>query len=107
MVLLQPVGDEIADGADLEAVHPSEVHQVVEARHGAVLAHDLADDAAGVEAREARYIDRGLGMPGADQYAAWPCDQREHMAGRDDRFGSISCIYGHRDGSGAVSRADS
>ncbi len=45
VVLLQPVGDQVADGADLETVRPREIHEVVEARHAAVVAHDLADDA--------------------------------------------------------------
>ena len=34
MVLLQPVGDEVADGADLEAVGAGEIHQIVEPGHG-------------------------------------------------------------------------
>ena len=52
MILLEPISDEIADGADLEPMRARKVHQIVEARHGAVLAHDLADDAAGVETGE-------------------------------------------------------
>ena len=45
VVLLQAVGDEVADGADLEAVDRGELHQIVEPGHGAVLAHHLADHA--------------------------------------------------------------
>ena len=70
MVLLQAVGDEVADRADLEAVSAGEVHQIVEPRHRAVLAHDLADHAGGVEAGEPGDVDRRLGMAGADQHAA-------------------------------------
>src|SRR5690242_2542530 len=58
MILLEPVGDEVADRADLETVSPGEVHQVFEAGHGPILAHDLADHTARVEAGEARYVDR-------------------------------------------------
>ena len=72
----------------------------------AVLAHDLADHAARVEAGEPRDVDRGLGMAGADQHAAGPGDQREDVAGRDDRFGAVGCIDGDGDGAGAVGGAD-
>ncbi len=79
MILLEPIGDEIADRADLELMRAREVHQVVEAGHGAVLAHDLADDAAGVETGEPRNVDRRLGMAGARQErrpAARPAGRR-------------------------------
>src|SRR4029079_2791473 len=65
MVLLQPVRDEVADGAGLQTVGTGEIHEVVEAGHGPVLAQNLADDARGVEAGEARDIDSGLGVTGA------------------------------------------
>ena len=84
MVLLEPVGDEIADRADLEAVRPREIHQIVEAGHGPVLAHDLADDAAGVETGETRDVDRGFGVAGADEDPAGFCDEREDVAGGDE-----------------------
>jgi 3,4-dihydroxy 2-butanone 4-phosphate synthase/GTP cyclohydrolase II len=43
-----------------------EVHEVVEARHASVVAHDLADDRARVEAGKPRDIDSRLGVPGAN-----------------------------------------
>ena len=107
MILLQPVGDEVADGADLEAVGAREIHQVVEPGHGPVVAHDLADHAAGVEAGEAGDVDRRFGMAGADQHAAGPRDQRENVAGRDERVGPVAGIDGDRDGARAVGGADS
>ena len=107
MVLLQPIGDEVADGADLEAVGAGEIHEIVEAGHGPVLAHDLADDAAGVEAGEARNVDRRLGMAGADEDAAGPRDQRENVAGGDDGVVAVTGVDRDRDGAGAVGGADS
>src|SRR5207244_1009100 len=53
MILLQPVRDEIADRPDLEPMGAGEIGQIGEPGHGPVLAHDLADHAAGVEAGEA------------------------------------------------------
>ncbi len=81
MILLQPIGDEVADGADLEAVRAGEIHEIVEPRHAAVLAHDLADHPARVEAGETGNIDRGLGVAGANENAARPGDQRKDVAG--------------------------
>ena len=49
------------------AAKPCEVGQ---ARHRAVVVHDLADDAGRVEAGEAREVDRRLGLTGAHEHAA-------------------------------------
>ena len=43
--------------------------EVGHARHVAVLAHDLADDARGREAGEAREVDGALGLAGAHEDA--------------------------------------
>ena len=107
MVLFQPIGDEVADGADLEAVIAREAHQVVEPGHGPVLAHDLADHARRIEPGEPRDIDRRFGMAGADQHAAGARDQREDVAGRDQGLRAVVRIDRHRDGAGAVGGADS
>ena len=53
--------------------------QVGHARHLAVVAHDLADDAGRLAAGEARQIDRTLGVPRAHEHAAPPRAQREHV----------------------------
>ena len=53
-----------------QAVLLGELLEVGHARHRAVVAHDLADDAGGLEPGEAREIDRALGLPGAHQHAA-------------------------------------
>ena len=106
MILLQAVGDEVADGPDLEAVRAREIHQVVEAGHGPVLAHDLADHSARVEAREPRDVDGGLGVAGANEHAAGPGDERKDVAGRDDGVGPVGRIDRHGDGPRAVGGAD-
>ena len=95
MILLQPVGDEVADGADLEPVGPGEIHEIVEPRHRPVVAHDLADHRARIEAGEAGNVDRRLGMAGADEDSAGPRHQREDMAGRDQRVGPVAGIDRH------------
>ena len=51
-------------------------------------------------------IDRGLGMAGADQHAAGARDEREDMAGRDERVGAVGGVDRHRDGARAVGGGD-
>ena len=105
-VVLQAIADQVLDGADLEAVALGEGDQVRHARHGAVVVHDLADDAGRVEPGEAREIDGGLRVAGADQHAALARDQREDVAGRDDVVVVLGGVDGGGDGAGAVVRGD-
>src|SRR4029453_17488509 len=70
MVLFQPISDEVSNGADLEAVRSREIHQIVEARHGAVFAHDLADHSAGIEAGESGDVYCRLRMTGSHEDSA-------------------------------------
>src|SRR3569623_542322 len=98
MILLQPVGDKVTDAADLEAVGARELHEAVEAGHCAVVAHDLADDGAGIQTGETGDGDRRLGMAGADENAAWARDERKYMAGRDQRIGPVRRVDRNRDG---------
>ena len=51
-----------------------------QAGDGAVVVHQLAQDAARVEAGQDRQVDRGLGVPGALQDAARPGPQGKHVA---------------------------
>ena len=104
--MAEPVADQVLDGADLEAVALGEGDEVGHARHGAVVVHDLADDAGGVEPGEPREIDAGLRVPGADQHAALARDQREHVARRDDVVVVLGGVDGGGDGAGAVVRGD-
>ncbi len=45
---------------------------------------DLAEDAGGLESGEAREVDRGFGMPGAAEHAAFLRPERKDMAGLDE-----------------------
>ena len=75
--LVLAVGDEIGDPQDLQMpCSAREALEVRHARHRAVLVHDLADHAGGLEPREAREIDRRLGMPAAREHAAVDRAQR-------------------------------
>ena len=53
---LQPVADDVGDREQHELVLPREAHELGAARHRAVVVHDLADDAGGLEPGQAREI---------------------------------------------------
>ena len=80
--------------------------EVRQARHAAVVAHDLADDAGGREAGEARQVDDALGLPGAHQHAAVARAQREDVAGRHDVGRAGVGPDRGADGRGAIGRRD-
>ncbi len=72
----------------------------------AVVVHDFADDAGGGEAGEAREVDGGLGLAGADQDAAAAGAQREDVAGTGEVGSGGAGIDGGADGVGAVGGRD-
>ena len=105
-VVLAAIGNEVADRADLHAVQLRKGYEIIEARHRAVVLHDLADNARRIEAREARNVDRSLGVARAHEDAAIACGQRKDMAGRADRIGTVAGIDGDRNGPRAIVRAN-
>ena len=106
MVVAQPIGDQVADRADLHAVMLGKFDQIVEPRHLAVILHDLADHAGRVETRQPRHVNRRFGMAGTDQHAAVARLQREDMARGDNIVLAAGAIDRHRYGARAVGGAD-
>ena len=78
-----------ADRAHLEPVAACEGDKIVHPRHGAIVLHDLADHARGIEPGQPRDIDRCFGVTGADQHPAVARDQREDVAGGDDVISAV------------------
>ena len=76
-----PIGDEIGDRDQLEAVRGGEVGDLLAGHHRAVVIGEFADDADRRQAGEAAEVDGRFRMAGAHQHAAVPGDQREDMAG--------------------------
>jgi hypothetical protein len=101
-----PIGDQVGDGRDLQAVALGEGDQVVAPGHGAVVVHDLADHARRVEAGQACQVDRRLGVAGAHQDTALPGNQREDMPRRHDIVLALGRVDGHRDAVRAVRGRD-
>ena len=106
VVVAAAVGDQVGDGADLQPVALGDGDEVGQARHRAVLVHDLADHARGVEPGEPGDVDGRLGMPGAHQDAAVAGAQREDVARRRDVLRTRARVDRHRDGAGAVVGGD-
>ena len=57
-----------------------------QACHSAVIIHDLAEHARGVEPRQPRHVYRSLGVAGPFQHAAGLGSQREHVPRHEDIF---------------------
>ena len=106
LLLAPPVGDQVGDRDHLQAVALAVGNQVRNARHRAVVVHDLADDAGRSQAGEAGEVDRGLGLPGALQHPAVFGLEREDMAGLNQVMGSRVGVDRDLDRVGAVVGGD-
>ena len=65
-----PIFDQFLNRADFQAVVSGEVHQLRQARHGPVLAHDFANHADRPATREFHQIDRRFRVTRALQHTA-------------------------------------
>src|SRR5512138_3059031 len=74
------VVNQLSDAHDLDAMGPAEDLEIRSASHSAVLIHDLADYAGGIEAREPRQIHRRLSLTGTLEDATLGRTQGEHVA---------------------------
>jgi hypothetical protein len=89
-----------------QAVLGADLQQVRNARHGAVVVHDLADHGGRGQAREGGEVDRRLGLAGALEHAALPGAQGKDMAGAQQVLGAGRRVDGGQDGGGAVGGRD-
>ena len=105
-VVAAAVGNKVGDGGDLEPVQLGKGDEIGGPRHRAVVLHDLAHHPCGVEPREACDVDGGLGVSGADQYAAVSRAHRKNVSRRRDVVPARGRIDGHHYGTGAVRRRD-
>ena len=105
-VAREPVPDEIADRDHRQRVPLGEPRQVRQARHRPVVAHDLAEGAAGLEPGQRDEIHRGFRMSGAPQHAARRGPERKHVAGARQVVGPRRGIHERADRRGAIVRRD-
>ena len=98
--------DQIRHRHDHESEALGHDFEIRTARHGAVLVHDLADDAGGSESRQPCQIDRALGLPGALEHAAGLGNERKHVARTRQVFGAAVLAHGSENRRRTVGRAD-
>ncbi len=96
------VADEFGDGEHLQVVLAAEVGELRNARHGAVVVHDLADHACGNQSGETGEIDGGFGLSGANQDSAFAGAEREGVSGTREVVGPRGGIDGDLNGVGAI-----
>ncbi len=93
-LVAQPVADEVGDGDHEDAVLLGHLREVGHAGHGAVVVHDLADDAGGFKAGQLGEIDGSFGLPGSLEHAAALRPQGEDVAGAQQILGPGGRIDG-------------
>ena len=103
---LHAVADEVGYRDHLQAVAGAEFAELRHPRHGAVVVHDLADDAGGGQAGETGEVHGRLRLAGAHQHAAFARAQGKDMAGPRQVLGPAFRIDGGEDGAGAVGGGD-
>ncbi len=99
---LHAVFNERLDRHHLQLVHLGKLRQLRHARHGAVLVHDFADHAGGIQSGQPRQIDRTLRLPGAPQHTALLRLQGENMTGLRQVAGLRLRIDCHMNGRGPI-----
>ena len=100
------VGDQVGDRDHLQPVALAVGRQVRDARHRAVVVHDLADHAGRVQAGQAGEVDGRLGLPDALEHAAGLGLEREHVAGLDELARARLRVDRDLDRAGAVGGGD-
>src|SRR5271157_179879 len=93
---------ELRDGQHLHVVLTAELGELRHARHGSVVVHDLADHARGNQTCEPRQINRGFGLPGANQHATFAGAKREDMSRTSQIVRARGRIDGDANGFGAI-----
>jgi hypothetical protein len=104
--MLAAVMDQVGDGADLQLVFATEFDQVGQARHAAIVFHDLADHRGRRQAGQFGEVAAGFGMAGTHQHAALDRLQRKDMAGLHDVRRPGVARHRGLDGGGAVGRGN-
>src|SRR5260370_4839640 len=83
----------------------TKLNELRHAGHGAVFAHDFADDAGGSQAGDAREVHGCFRLTGANEHAALASAQRKNVAGAREVLWFGLRIDGREDGDGAVGSA--
>lgn len=97
LLMSAPVGDKVGDTDDLDSELPGCHFQLWQARHCAIIIHNLTDDACRVKSCQPGEVDNSFGMPGPDQNPAIPRPEWKHMSGASQIVGFgrriNDCLY--------------
>src|SRR5579859_5488987 len=104
--VLHAIANQIGNREQFQIVRFAEFDELRHAGHGAVFTHNLADDSGGSETRDAREVDAGFGLAGANENAAVARTKRKNVAGARKILRACFRIDGGEDGDGAVACAD-
>jgi hypothetical protein len=97
---------QIGDGDYLDAVLVCQHEQGGQARHAAILVHDLAEDTGRGQPCQAGKVHRGFGVTSAHQHSALAGDEGEEVTGAGKIAGLGVLVYEQFDGLGAVVGGD-
>ena len=101
-LMLHAISDELRHGEHLQSVLFAELNQVGHPRHGAVFAHDFADNSCWHKPCHPREIDGSLGLAGAHQHSTFARPQRKDVS-RTRQIRRPGCrINGNQDGARAI-----
>src|SRR5215207_1288241 len=98
--------DDLGHRHQLDVVFFGEFLEVGDARHRAVLFHDLADHTGRLEPGEPGEVDGGLGLACALQYATWLRPQGEYVSRHHEVLRASRLVYGDPAGMSPVGGGD-
>src|SRR5436309_2168604 len=104
---MEAIADEVGYRNHFESVAFAEFTELRDARHGAVLIHDFADDATGPQSGDPGQIDDGFGLARAHQDSPFTRAQGEDMTGPREVTGFRTRVNGDLNGAGTIGRRDS
>jgi hypothetical protein len=106
VVMLEAPVDQIRNCDQEQVVLVTELDQLGQTRHGAIVVHDLTDGAGGFETGQTGQVDGGFSVAGALDDAALAGDQGEDMAWFDEVVAGRGGVAEQLDGGGAFMGGD-
>ena len=105
-LMLHAIADQLGNRQKLQIVAPAKFSELRDAGHRAIVVHDFANHAGGIEARDASEIDGRLGLARADHHAAALRAQGKNVARACEVFRMRVGIDRGENRGGAIGGAD-
>src|SRR5277367_5715452 len=104
---LEPMANQLSDGKHFQTVLAAKLDEVWHSRHGAVVLHDLADDACRFQAGHQGQVHRGFCLSRSHEDTSLTCPKWEYMPRSRKVLGGRARIDGDTNRMGAIMRGDS